>query len=150
LRTSKCVLKIRRAEIEDHQQQIKELLPTFELPLAGLENTKMWILEDKENMIGTAGLEMWGKQGLLRSIAVSKNMHNRGCGTSLVNHIIKEAKKGGVEELFLLTTNASAFFQKSGFKEIDRKYARGSNITRSAEFQGACPKTDILMRLTLN
>lgn len=149
MRTSKCVLKIRRAEIED-QQRLKELLSTFKLPIAGLENTKMWILEDKENMIGTAGLEMWGKQGLLRSIAVSKNMHNRGCGTFLVNHIIKEAKKGGVEELFLLTTTAPAFFQKIGFKEIDRKHVMGSNITRSAEFKGACPKTAILMRLTLN
>jgi amino-acid N-acetyltransferase len=103
---------------------------------------------DINGNIGTAGLEIYGHKGLLRSVAVRKNLSNSGYGTYLVNHVIGEARKSGVHELFLLTTTAPVFFRKLGFKEDDHKRVAGS-ITNSAEFKSACPRTAILMRFSL-
>jgi amino-acid N-acetyltransferase len=140
--------KIRPAQVED-QKQISSLLSEFKLPLDGLENTKMWVLQENNgNIVGTAGLEIWEEKGLLRSVVVNKNLHNRDYGTSLVNYVINEARKSGINELLLLTQTAQTFFQKLGFKNDDREHVTGS-ITTSAEFREACPKTATLMRLSL-
>lgn len=119
------------------------------MPLDGLEETKLWVLEGSNGkVLGVAGLEVYGNQGLLRSVAVIKDRHNRGYGTSLVNHVIGEAKRSRMQDLFLLTTTAPAFFKKLGFKEESREKVAGS-ITNSVEFKNACPKTAILMRLSM-
>jgi amino-acid N-acetyltransferase len=108
----------------------------------------MWVLTDiNGNIFGTAGLEIYGHKGLLRSVAVRKNLSNSDYGTYLVNHVIDEARRSGVHELFLLTTTAPVFFRKLGFKD-DRKRVAGS-ITNSAEFKSSCPRTAILMRFSL-
>jgi amino-acid N-acetyltransferase len=94
-------------------------------------------------------LEVWGRKALLRSVAVNKNLQNKGYGSSLTKHVIEEAKKKGIHELLLLTTTAPGFFRKLGFKEVDREHVTGS-IVNSAEFKDACPKTAILMSLSLS
>jgi len=145
---SERAFKIRSAQPED-EESIRSLLSEFKLPLEGLENTKMWVLEGNNgNVVGTAGLEVWGKTGLLRSVAISKILHNRGYGTSLVRHVVNEARKCDISELFLLTETAQAFFQRFGFGKSDRACVSGS-IANSAEFKGACPKTAVLMSLNI-
>ena len=142
------VPRIRPAQFGD-QEDIRSLLSGFMLPLDGLENTKMWVLQDDNgNVVGTAGLEVWGKNGLLRSVAVKENLQDRGRGTCLVNHVIGEAKKNNIDDLFLLTQTAQTFFRKIGFRKINSSHVTGS-IKDSAEFKGACPKTATLMYLKL-
>jgi amino-acid N-acetyltransferase len=140
--------KIRPATHQD-QKIIHTLLSSFKLPLDGLENTKLWVLYSNDGgLVGVAGLEVYGNQGLLRSVAVIKSKHNQNYGTALSSYVIGEAKKSQIQDLFLLTTTAPAFFKKLGFKEESREKATG-NILNSVEFKSACPKTAILMRLTL-
>jgi amino-acid N-acetyltransferase len=140
--------KIRPAQLED-LECIRTILSRFKLPLDGLEETKLWVLEESNGEVaGVAGLEVYGNQGLLRSVAVIKSMHNQGYGTSLANYVISEAKKSNVQDLFLLTTTAPAFFKKLGFKEESREKV-ASSIRNSVEFKKACPKTAILMRLSM-
>ncbi|MGD0643966.1 MAG: arsenic resistance N-acetyltransferase ArsN2 [Candidatus Bathyarchaeia archaeon] len=140
--------KIRSAQLHD-QKIIRTLLSVFKLPLDGLEETKLWVLQSSNGeVVGVAGLEVYDNQGLLRSVAVIKSMHNQGYGTSLASYVIGEAKRSHVRNLFLLTTTASAFFKKLGFKEESREKVAGS-ITNSVEFKSACPKTAILMRLPM-
>ena len=148
MKKSENVLRIKHAQLGD-QEDISGLLSEFMLPLEGLENTKMWVLqEDNGNIAGTAGLEIWGKNGLLRSVAVKKNLQKRGCGTCLVNYVINEARKNEINDLFLLTQTAQPFFRKMGFRKIESSHVTGG-IKDSAEFKGACPKTATLMRLKL-
>ncbi len=144
----KSAFKIRPAQSGDGKI-IRSLLRSFKLPLDGLNNTKLWVLQSNQGLvIGVAGIEICGKQGLLRSVAVKKDLHCQGYGTLLVNHVTAEAKKSNIGELFLLTTTAPIFFKKLGFQEESReKVADG--ITESVEFKSACPKTAVLMRLTL-
>lgn len=99
--------------------------------------------------MSVAGLEVYGKQGLLRSVAVIKSMHNEGHGTALTNYVIDKAKNCQVKDLFLLTTTASPFFKKLGFKEESREKVTGG-LTNSVEFRSACPKNAILMHLILS
>jgi N-acetylglutamate synthase-like GNAT family acetyltransferase len=141
--------KIRPAQLK-HKDIVHSLLLGFKLPLDGLEETKLWILQSGDGeVMGVAGLEVYGKQGLLRSLAVKGQLHNQGLGKALVNHVIGEAKKKGVIDLFLLTTTAPKFFEKLGFKEESREKVTGL-IAESVEFKSACPKTAVLMRLKLS
>jgi N-acetylglutamate synthase-like GNAT family acetyltransferase len=140
--------KIRPAELED-QKVIRSLLWEYKLPLEGLEDTTLWALQlSSGEVVGTAGLEIYGSQGLLRSVAVIKNKCNQGYGTALVAYVIGEAKKRHMRNLFLLTTTAPEFFRKLGFKEESREKVVGG-IVDSAEFKSTCPKTAVLMHLSL-
>lgn len=140
--------RIRSAQFKD-QKIIQMLLSEFKLPLDGLENTKLWVLEiGIGNVVAVAGLEVYEKQGLLRSVVVNKTFQGNGYGTSLVNYVVEEARRKGMHELFLLTTTTPNFFRKSGFIEFSREKVIGS-IVESVEFKSACPKTAILMRLAL-
>ncbi len=142
-------LKIRPAILGD-QKFIHTLLSSFKLPLDGLEGTKLWVLQSGNGgILGVAGLEVYGGQGLLRSVAVVNSRHSQGYGTEIVNHVIGEAKKMDIKDLFLLTTTAPEFFKKFGFKQESREKV-GGGIADSVEFQSACPKTAVLMRLTLS
>jgi len=139
--------KIRLAQLKD-QKIIHSLLSGFKLPLDGLEETKLWLLESGNGeVLGVAGLELYGNQGLLRSVAVTQGIQNQGVGTALANFVISETKKSQVQDLFLITTTAPAFFKKLGFKEESREQVVGSS-TNSVEFISACPKTAILLRLS--
>jgi amino-acid N-acetyltransferase len=140
--------KIRPVRADD-LKTIRSLLLGFKLPLDGLEGTKLWVLElSGGEIVGVAGLELYGNQGLLRSVAVADSMHDHGYGAALANYLIGEAKKSRIQNLFLLTTTAPEFFKKLGFKEENREKVVGG-IVDSVEFKSACPKTAILMRLPL-
>jgi amino-acid N-acetyltransferase len=140
--------KIRPAQAND-QKAISNILSDFKLPLDGLEETSLWVLQSNENaVVGFAGLEVYGTQGLLRSVAVTKDFQSQGYGTLLINHIIAQAKKNKIQDLFLLTTTAPSFFQKIGFTQEKREKVDGG-VADSIKFKSACPKTASLMRLTL-
>jgi len=73
---------------------------------------------------------------LLHSVAVNQDQQRQGYGALLVNHVIDEAKKSLVEDLFLLTTTAPAFFKKLIFKDESREKAAGGTA-QSTEFKSA-------------
>lgn len=140
--------RIKPAQLKD-KNSIHSLLLGFKLPLDELEETKLWILQSgTDEIAGVAGLEVYGEQGLLRSVAVKGQLQNQGLGRVLVDHVVGEAKKSGVVDLFLLTITAPKFFEKLGFEEEDRKKVIGK-IAESVEFKSACPKTAVLMHLKL-
>jgi amino-acid N-acetyltransferase len=148
MKQPKYTYTIRPAQIVD-QKIIRTLLSDFKLPQEGLYKTKLWVLQLSNGVVaGVAGLEFYCKQGLLRSVAVAKDMHNQSYGTMLTSFVIEEAKKGGVTDLFLLTTTAPEFFKKLGFKGENRDKIVGG-IKDSVEFKSACPKTAVLMHLSL-
>lgn len=140
--------RIRRAQRKD-QEAINELLLGFKLPLDGLGDAKLWVLQSGDGeLLGTAGLEIYGTQGLLRSVAVKEGLQHRGYGALLVKHVVAQARKSQVKDLYLLTTTAAEYFKKFGFKVEDRENVTGS-IVDSVEFKSACPKTATLMHYAL-
>lgn len=67
---------------------------------------------------GILHIEEDSRYAELACLVVDSNYHNLGNGSALLNHIQQQAKKQGVEELFVLTTQASHWFLEHGFTEI--------------------------------
>jgi amino-acid N-acetyltransferase len=130
-------------------QAARKLVSASGLPRGGLDDAELWCVRGEHGrIIGVAGLETWGRQGLLRSVAVDKERRKAGVGTSLVRQIIAEARKKRMSEVFLITETAPLFFERLGFKAIDRSRVRGG-VLDSVEFTEACPDTAPVMRMDL-
>ncbi len=127
----------------------KRLLVESGLPTQGLKETEIWRVRDEtQEIVGISGLEIWGRQGLLRSVAVRTKSQRVGVGRALVEHTIAEARKKGIQELFLITETAPAFFERFGFKHLKRVNVKGE-VLNSIEFKEACAESAPVMMLPL-
>jgi N-acetylglutamate synthase-like GNAT family acetyltransferase len=119
------------------------------LPLAGLDEhfAGFWALDGPDgSLAGVAGAERYGAAWLLRSLVVDPALRSRGHGRALLATVLAEARRRGVREVLLLTTDAQPFFAEHGFTELPRAAAPPA-LRASAELSGACPESATLMRL---
>jgi amino-acid N-acetyltransferase len=105
------------------------------------------VREDDARVVGLAGLEIHGEDGLLRSVAVESGYRSQGLGRALVEAALERARQLGLGSVYLLTTTARDFFLHLGFEGYPRDEAPGP-IRASWEFRAGCPATAILMRKT--
>ena len=98
-----------------------------------------------EFLVGSAGLEIYGKSALLRSLAVHPDFQGTGLGTRLVNRIIDVAKGKGITHLFLLTDSAEDYFKKRGFVVVGRNLVP-DDMKQSIEFTTLCTSSPSMMR----
>ncbi|HRW45973.1 MAG TPA: arsenic resistance N-acetyltransferase ArsN2 [Caldilinea sp.] len=133
----------------DDWPAIAGLLRRYDLPLDGaLHHLDSFCVAEDANgeVVGAAAVERYGAAGLLRSIVVAERMH--GLGSDLVRWCIDQARAAGITTLVLLTTTAPDFFPRFGFWRTDRASVPAA-VHASAEFQGACPASAIVMQLDL-
>jgi amino-acid N-acetyltransferase len=125
---------------------VESLLSANDLPLEGVrENFSSFVVaEDNGEIAGAIGLEKFGPVALLRSAVVSPEHRGSGIGRRLVQQILDRASNEGIEQLFLLTTTAEKYFPRFGFSSTTRSEVPAS-VKASAEFQGACPDTAVVM-----
>jgi amino-acid N-acetyltransferase len=130
--------------------KIKQLLSDASLPSQDIDQhiSHFIIAEKSGELIGVIGLELIGKVALLRSAAVVNSERGTGLGKELVAKIKSYAQLNNVEQLYLLTTTASGFFQKLGFERIDREQVPQA-IKNTAEFKSICPVSAVCMKLNL-
>lgn len=117
------------------------------LPTNGVEKcfNNFVVAEDKDgSWVGIAGLELYGRGGLLRSVAVGKQYRGLGHGRKLVDAILRNAKAKGVQTMYLLTDSADAYFKGLGFEAVDRENIE-ADVKASPEFTECC-ETAIAMR----
>lgn len=126
------------------------LLEESGLPLAGVTDHLDAALVAREDgrVVGSAVVEVYGREALLRSVAVANERRGRGLGLRLSDSAVKLASGRGVEAIYLLTETAGGFFPKLGFRVIFRSEVPAS-VQRSAEFRGACPASAIAMELRI-
>ncbi len=101
--------------LSSDKADILNLLTETNLPHDGVsENLSSFLAaRDKSGkLVGCAGLELHGRTGLLRSVAVSPDLQKSGLGSRLVEMIIGKAKKNDFHEIILLTTTARDFFAR--------------------------------------
>jgi amino-acid N-acetyltransferase len=101
--------------------------------------------EDDGRVVGVAGLEVHGEDGLLRSVAVDQEYRGQGLAESLVESAMQRAKRLGLRSVYLLTTSARDYFVRRGFSDCPREQAP-EPIRQSWEFRVGCPKTAALMK----
>jgi amino-acid N-acetyltransferase len=136
---------LRRARAED-RQVVEALLRARELPLDGVEThfENFWVADAGGKVVGTAGLEVHGRLGLFRSLAVDPDLGGNGVGSRLTWQLLEEAVALGLREVFLLTTTAVEFFPRFGFVRLRRREVP-KELHESEEF-AACPATATAMR----
>ena len=97
-----------------------------------------------DRVIGVNGMEIYGPDALLRSLAVDLAFRNRGISKKLNARILARAHLLGVKNLYLLTQTVENYAAQSGFHKIDRTAVPGS-IQATAEFKSLCPQSAVCM-----
>ena len=69
----------------------------------------------------TACLEPVDGAGILRSVAVRPELRGKGLGMLTVAGAVREARRRGVQTLSLFTEGAVPFFERLGFRAVDRR-----------------------------
>ena len=130
--------------------EIEELLKASGLPVEGARAhlDHFYVAREGESITGVIGLEPYGEDGLLRSLAVRESHRSRGIGNRLYFHLLGQARSEGIRRLVLLTTTAEAYFAERGFAHVPGDSIAGP-IRQSAEFKGACPSSAACMELVL-
>jgi amino-acid N-acetyltransferase len=129
------------------ESQVRRLLNGAKLPTADLtpEHLKHFIgcgLEEAPT--GVVGLEIYGPDALLRSLAVEDKTRGHGCGKALVAEAERYAKEQGVRQIYLLTANAAKFFGNLRYSVIARGDAPDC-IRRTSEFSSLSPLSSTFM-----
>src|SRR5688500_12779952 len=85
-----------------------------------------------DELVGTGGLEVYGKYALLRSLSVKMGIRGKAVGSTITEYLLAEAKTRKLKSIYLLTETARGFFLKKGFADVKREDVP-EDIKKSAE-----------------
>lgn len=146
---SQSAPSITRAKPED-LPALERLLSLCPLPFDGVADQlgAFLLAWDGKHLVGSVGVERYGDDGLLRSLAVHPDHRDRGLGAALTRRALTQARRLGLRRLYLLTETASEYFPRFGFRPIPREQAPPA-VQASVEFASACPVTAACMERSL-
>ncbi len=129
---------------------VRDLLRDAGLPFSDLEEGRQELIVARQGArrVGSVGVEVHGRDGLLRSLAVAPDLRGNGLGGSLHWRALALAAARGVRTLYLLTTTAERFFAARGFDRVSRE-AVPDALRATAEFASLCPASAVCMRREL-
>ena len=93
----------------------------LDIPGLKISSIKFWSLWKKEKLFGCGALKFLDKNhGEFKSIRIHNDFRNKGQGIKLIEHLIDEAKKLGIERISI-ETGAGKFFDPARklFKRCD-------------------------------
>lgn len=116
--------QIRKAKIQDIPR-IRELLQNAGLSQSGVDHHlhTFFIVEeerelsDRGKLAGSAGMEIYQENALLRSFVLQQGAWN-GVGLQLFAYLFSWAEQQGVKRLYLLAGVSPTFFQLLGFRPV--------------------------------
>lgn len=88
--------------------------------------------------VGYGGYECLGRDVLLRSLVVLPSARHRGLGGGMLALLLRRAYDDGGRNAWLLTTTAAPFFERNGFKPVERDAAPAS-ILATRQAAELCP-----------
>jgi amino-acid N-acetyltransferase len=143
-------IKMRRA-VEEDRDAICGLLKQVKLPTGSIDtkNALFFVGEIDGRIAAMAGFEFYGSDALLRSVAVRPELQRKGLGDQVADFMITAACVRHVRRIVLLTETAQAFFERKGFRVVDRSSIVNDEMKRSSEFTFACPVSAVCMILDL-
>ena len=103
---------------------------------------------DGEELVALGGLEPYEGAGLLRSVCVRPASRGRGLAGAIVDALERRACEEGLEQIFLLTETAAAYFERRGYRRESRDAAPPA-IAASSQFTQVCPASAVFMAKSL-
>lgn len=134
-------------QAQPYREKVIELLTAEKLPVADLPeplDNFIVAIADAE-VIGVAGLEVYGSYGLLRSLAVRPDFRSQGIAAKLLRRINALASIKQLTELYLLTETAPEYFERNAYQRIARAHVP-EEVKASSEFSLVCPQSAIVMK----
>jgi len=130
--------------------EILNLISGSNLPVSDIAPDKqLFVVAEAENqLIGCAGLEIYGESGLFRSLSVRQDRRNRKTGRDLLAGVVALSRENNIKHLYLLTTTADLYFKRMGWQPIERTEVP-DDIRASTEFSSVCPSTASCMMYAL-
>jgi amino-acid N-acetyltransferase len=131
--------------------KIQQLLQNASLPTEDAADhlDRFTVGVDEEGLVAAAGFESHGQDALLRSFVVAPQLRGRHHGSTLLQHVLRHAAAAGITKVYLLTESAAPFFERHGFRSVERKEAP-SAIRNTREFKQLCPAGARLMARPLS
>jgi amino-acid N-acetyltransferase len=128
----------------------RSLLRSSNLPADDLNFEKDLLVGyyEGDDLVGTGGLEIYGPYALLRSLSVKLGIRGKSVGSTIAEFLLEEARKRKLKAIYLLTETAHGFFEKKGFRDIQRDEVP-AEVKRSSEFTTVCPVSAAAMVLLL-
>jgi amino-acid N-acetyltransferase len=122
-------MQIRSAKIKDVEEIVKivnyyanlgEMLPrALSQVYSGIRDYV--VIEDQGHVIGCGALHVvWSDIGEIRTLAIVPERVRQGLGRMIVDQLLENAKSLELPKVFALTYKPD-FFEKMGFKRIDKK-----------------------------
>lgn len=136
----------------DELQELQSFLEANRLPYKDIKlagNLFIRYNDADGNLIGSGGLELYGKVALIRSVAVIQSRRRENLGTRIVDDLLQRARGLQIDSVYLLTETAHSFFLKKGFKDFDRDEVP-AELKNSSEFSEVCPASAKCMLYTFN
>lgn len=94
--------------------------------------------------VGYGGFERLGRDVLVRSLVVLPHARHRGIGGGMFALLLRRAFDEGGRDAWLLTTTAAPFFERAGFKPIERSAAPAA-ILATRQAASLCPSSAVLL-----
>jgi glycerol 3-phosphatase-2 len=94
-----------------------------------------WLIEGDGGPLATATADVRGAEAYLRGVATRADLRGRELGTLVAAAAVGDARRRGAASCFLLTEAAEGFFDRLGFRRIDRDEVPAWALERSPE----CP-----------
>ncbi len=109
-----------RTAIEVDLDELREILSAAGLSTLEIldPGTFYWVASSGGRLVGTCGLELDGKSGLVRSVAVSDEDRRKGIGEALLVRCIDFAKSHGLERLYLFSKDTGEYFLRLGWRAV--------------------------------
>jgi UDP-N-acetylmuramate: L-alanyl-gamma-D-glutamyl-meso-diaminopimelate ligase len=146
-----AVIPARPRDMDD----IRSLLKSLDLDWDDLRDEdyrNFYVLINEHGFVGCIGIEVFGEEAVLRSLAVQKTSRGHGYGWMLADTAINQTRRRSVKRMYLVTDKiASDFFaEKHGFRVVDLSLV-SPDALRSPTFKtsGSRGKNAIAMRLDL-
>lgn len=83
---------------------------------------RFWVLEEageSPRIAGTIGMEVHGRNGLLRSFVIKRGNWQPQAVVKLLLLVLSAAHKRGIDELYLAAAGSSPLFETLGFSTVD-------------------------------
>jgi amino-acid N-acetyltransferase len=124
----------------------KANLPADDVEAAG---PLFWRFEARDlTPVGFGGLEVHGRDALLRSIVTLPPLRNRGIAGAIIDALEAEARIAGCRTIWLLTVSAQQLFGQLGYAVCDRSDVPQA-IRDTREFAALCPTSATVMSKSL-